>query len=114
MGAPEFGLNGAPKAVHVPSGVGVSPVRTLSARLVPGGVMLVQEAICQVTCWPASKTLESKVHEVAYRLLDVSFVLKMAQSGELLKSTPKPTCSKGVAPKVATNSSERPGTKVAL
>ena len=40
-------------------------------------------------------------------------MLNIAQFGELLTSTPKPTCWKAVAPKVATNSSEWPGPKVA-
>ena len=39
-------------------------------------------------------------------------VLNMAH-GALSKSLPKPTCWKGVAPKVAENSSDRPGLKTA-
>ena len=51
------------KAVHEPSGVGVSPARTLSAMLVPAGVSAVQEAPSHFTDWPASKTLEVKLHD---------------------------------------------------
>ena len=36
-------------AVHDPSGVGVLPVRTEMAMLVPGGVVPVQYTLCQFT-----------------------------------------------------------------
>jgi hypothetical protein len=58
-------LESAVKSVHVPSGVAVFPVRIWNTRLVPVGVSLVHEAVVHVAGPPASKTLESNVHEVA-------------------------------------------------
>ena len=53
------------KALQVPSGVGVSPVRTLIAIPVPAGVAEFQLSAPQSAVWPtpASKTRESKVPE---------------------------------------------------
>ena len=51
------------KALQLPSGVGVLPVRTLSATPVPAGVSAVHERASQSTDWPASRTRESKVPE---------------------------------------------------
>ena len=53
------------KALQVPSGVGVSPVRTLIAIPVPEGIAEFQLSAPQSAIWPApaSKTLESKVPE---------------------------------------------------
>ena len=51
------------KALQVPSGVGVLPVRTLSATPVPVGVVAIQLSAPQSALWPASKTRETKVPE---------------------------------------------------
>ena len=48
------------KPLQLPSGVGVLPVRTLSATPVPAGVSAVHERASQLTDWPASRTRESK------------------------------------------------------
>ncbi len=48
-------------ALQLPSGVGVSPVRTLICRLVPGGALAFQLSAPQSAAWPASKTREMKV-----------------------------------------------------
>ena len=52
------------KPLQLPSGVGVLPVRTLSATPVPAGVSAVHERASQLTDWPASRTRESNVPEV--------------------------------------------------
>src|SRR5213592_3907215 len=49
------------KALHEPSGVGVSPLRTLRARLVPAGVSPVHDAWSQAPAPPPSKTRDSNV-----------------------------------------------------
>ena len=51
------------KALQVPSGVGVSPVRTLICTLVFGGAFAFQLSAPQSAAWPASKTRERKVPE---------------------------------------------------
>lgn len=53
-------------ALHEESGVGVSPVRTESATLVPAGVPASHESAPQATREPASRTREVKVPEDAY------------------------------------------------
>src|SRR3954469_18826640 len=50
----------------------------------------------------------------AYSVVDVFLVLNIAQSPELLKSTPNPMCWFGAAANVATNSSARPAANDAL
>ncbi len=52
-------------AVHVASGTGVFPWRTLITREVPAGVSLVHVAVPQFTDAPASNTLERKAAEAA-------------------------------------------------
>ena len=49
------------KGVHVPSGVGVLPLRALTVMPVPSGITLAQVAVPQLTTWPASITREVKV-----------------------------------------------------
>ena len=49
------------KALQVPSGLAVLPVRTLSATPVPAGVAAFQLSEPQSAPWPASKTRESKL-----------------------------------------------------
>ena len=61
-------LSGA-KLVQLPSGVGVSPVRTLSAMPVPAGDAAVQLSPFQLTVWVPSKTREVKVPEPGYGLI---------------------------------------------
>ena len=63
MSPPEVAIG--VKALQVPSGIGVSPVRTLIAIPVPNGVAEFQVSAPQLTLWPApaSKTRESKVPE---------------------------------------------------
>src|SRR5439155_6812396 len=56
---PVTGVN----AVQVPSGVAVSPERTLNETAVPAGVSLVHDALVQVPGPPPSKVRESKVPE---------------------------------------------------
>ena len=50
------------KAVQVPSGVGVLPVRTWISMSVPGGVSSLQLRAPQSAWLPASKTREVNVH----------------------------------------------------
>ena len=59
MAPPEVAMG--VKLLQVPSGVGVLPVRTLSATSVPAGVSSVQLSAPQSAAWPASRMRESKV-----------------------------------------------------
>ena len=63
MAVPEFAIG--VNAVHVLSGTGVFPSRMLIPRVVPAGVLLVQEAAPQFTAVVASKTRERKVPDPA-------------------------------------------------
>lgn len=76
----------AVNALHDPSGVGVSPVRTLIVRLVPVGVASVHEIVLQVTCSPASKTRESKVHGEVYGLMRSQSIVSSASGPGLVLS----------------------------
>ena len=52
-----------------PSGVDVSPVRTLSCKLVPGGALAFHVSAPQSAAWPASKTRDSKLPVAGYGLM---------------------------------------------
>ena len=57
------------KPLHVPSGVGLLPVRTLMTMFVAAGVSLVQVMLFHATGCPASNTRESNVHDDEYGLI---------------------------------------------
>src|SRR5437867_12146630 len=73
IAAPE--LTSGVKAVQVPSGVGVLPVRTLSAKPVPAGSPAVHAASTQETDPPASSTWDTKVPEAAYGLSRIQSIV---------------------------------------
>src|SRR5437868_14443544 len=64
MAAPE--LARGIKLLQLASGVGVSPTRTLSARLVPDGTSADHAASNQPTGAPASRTRDKKLPEATY------------------------------------------------
>ena len=64
MAAPE--LPSGMKLLQLASGVGVSPSRTLTAKLVPAGIAADHVASNQVTGAPASRTRDRNVPEATY------------------------------------------------
>src|SRR5262249_14824716 len=64
-------------AVHVPSGVGALPVRTLIATLVPAGVAAVHWILFQSTGLPASKTRDRNVPFAAYGVIRIQFTVTL-------------------------------------
>src|SRR4051812_20051620 len=58
-------------AVQVPSGVGLSPVRKLSVRLVPVGVVVAHWIVRQLTDDCASNTRDRNVPDAAYGVMRI-------------------------------------------